>query len=413
MRLRHAPFGRFLPLGLFALAGCSGTSAPSDDPADYDVDTSVSYKLEVSPPRWVVPSAAIPPEARVQPSNNNLDLEHFEDRLFLAWRTGPTHFADSKVELHVVSSIDGGETWEHETTIAIGADLREPRFVSLGGTLHLYYFEAGADFYAFRPKRIWRITRSAFREWSAPAVYSEKAEVHWDTKVRGGVAYMSSYVGNHYLGGESAIDVFLKRSTDGITWTDVDSNKVNPYHGGVSEVAFELDEDQTLWVITRNEDGDDSGFGSHLCSAPSGKLADWSCPARCDPERYDSPKMIRHGKDLYVIARHDIGGPFDEGRDDLSMEDRRRQYALDYWNRPKRTAIYQIDKTARKLVHLLDLPSAGDTAYPAVRRTGAHTFLIGNYTSPPSDADRSWFEGQTAEEGTQIYFVTLTFAPES
>ena len=31
-------------------------------------------------------------------------------------------------------------------------------------------------------------------------------------------------------------------------------------------------------------------------------------PEVCDPERYDSPEMFRHGKEIYMVARGDIGG---------------------------------------------------------------------------------------------------------
>lgn len=391
--------------------GC-GNSAPSDDPADWDVDTSVEYALEVSPIEWLVPSSALPERAVLQPSNNNLDLELFEDRRFFSWRTGPDHWASSEVQLHVISSADEGRTWDYETTIDLDSDVREPRFVAISGALHLYYFEAGTDKFRFQPKKIWRTTRNDLGDWTVPVVHSDAEEVLWDVKVRGGVAYMGSYIGNHYEAGESAIDVFLKRSEDGVSWVHVDAAKPSLYRGGVSEIAYELDEDGTLWIVTRNEDGDATGFGSHLCSAPPGNMSAWQCPAKSDPERYDSPKMIRHGRDLYVIARRDIGGPYDQGLDHLDFSTRRTRYQLDYWNRPKRTAIYRIDKTARKLVHLIDLPSAGDTAYPAVRRLDAHTFLVANYTSPLADPDRTWVQGQGSNEGTQIYFVTLRFNPK-
>ena len=119
--------------------------------------------------------------------------------------------------------------------------------------------------------------------------------------------------------------------------------------------------------------------------------------------------MIRHGDDLYVIARRDLDGHYDE-KSDKPFEEARRQYQLDYWERAKRTAIYKVDKAAKKLVHLVDLPSAGDTAYAAVRRLDAHSFLIANYTSPiDHDLDRSWVDGQSSTDGTQIYFLTLRF----
>ena len=62
--------------------------------------------------------------------------------------------------------------------------------------------------------------------------------------------------------------------------------------------------------------------------------------------------------------------------------------------------------------HIVDLPSAGDTAFPSVRRTGPHTFLVANYSSPLDQASASWLAGQTAAQGTGIYLLTLTFVPE-
>ena len=62
-------------------------------------------------------------------------------------------------------------------------------------------------------------------------------------------------------------------------------------------------------------------------------------------------------------------------------------------------------------MHVVDLPGAGDTAFPSVRRTGPNTFLVANYTSPLADPDRPWIVGQTSTEGTQIYLLTLTFTP--
>jgi len=391
-----------------AVAGCAPAD-PSDDPADYDVDATVDYELEVSPLTWVVPSIGLPArDLSIRASNNNLDIELFDGRRFLAWRTNVNHWASDTVQLHVVSSADEGTTWDFEETIAIGADIREPRFIALNGRLFLYYFEGGTNFAAFEPRKIWRTERLGLHDWTSPAIHSERKEVLWDTKVRGGVAWMGSYIGNHYLAGQSNIDVFLKKSTDGITWTDLDPAKPALYTGGVSEIAYEWDEGGDLWLVTRNEDGDAHGFGSQICSAPKSAQSDWACPD-AEPDRYDSPKMIRHGDDLYVIARRDLDGHYDE-KSDKPFEEARRQYQLDYWERAKRTAIYKVDKAAKKLVHLVDLPSAGDTAYAAVRRLDAHSFLIANYTSPiDHDLDRSWVDGQSSTDGTQIYFLTLRF----
>ena len=170
------------------------------------------------------------------------------------------------------------------------------------------------------------------------------------------------------------------------------------YDGGVSEVAFEFDETGGLWAVTRNEDGDESGFGSHLCTAPHDALSVWDCPSTSAPERYDSPELFRHGAEIYLVARRDVGGVF--GEDDN---------ILDYSLRPKRTALYRIDQEERRIEHLVDLPGAGDTAFPSVKRTGAHSFMVANYTSPLDDPDISWIDAQISERGTQIYLMDLSF----
>jgi hypothetical protein len=56
----------------------------------------------------------------------------------------------------------------------------------------------------------------------------------------------------------------------------------------------------------------------------------------------------------------------------------------------------QIPRPSHPAVSNADLHSAGDAAFPAVRRTGPHTFLVANYTSPLSDPDRTWIVGQTS-----------------
>ncbi len=372
--------------------------APSDDPADWEVDPSVSYRIEVSEPRWVVPSAGLPAETEPMLSNNNVDIIYFQDRLFMAWRTGPTHFASEDVLMYIVSSTDGGVTWDYESTVDLDSDVREPRFLAYRGKLQLLFFQAGTDLVAFEPITMWRMHRRGFGDWTDPEILVDGPEVPWRVKVRNGIAWMTSYAGEHYAGGNTRVEVYFKQSTDGLLWELVDDQPW-VYEGGVSEAAFEFDSDGSLWVVTRNEDCDDSGCGSHVCWAPAQALGSWECPAVSDPERYDSPDLFRHGEDIYLLARRDIGGPF--GPDGALM---------DYSLRPKTSALYQLDKSNRAVVHLQDLPGAGDTAFPSVRRMDAHTYLMANYTSPLDDPESSWIAGQAGP--TSLYLLTITFVPE-
>lgn len=393
---------RLFILSFVSLAvGCTGIAdSPSNDPADYEVDTSKTYTLQVSEPRWVVPSDAIPVAIDVQESNNNVDIAYYDGRLFMSWRSGPTHFASEDPQMHVMSSADNGLTWDFEHTIDLDTDLREPRLISYKGELQLLFFQAGVIMTAFEPQRILRTWRKGFQDWTELETVNPEPEVPWDIKVRNGRLLMTSYAGGHYEE-DSDVEVFFKESTDGLVWEKI-NNKETVYTGGVSEVAFEFGSDGTLWLVTRNEDGDASGYGSHVCYAPADNITEWVCPEICDPERYDSPEMFRHGDTIYLIARRDIGGPY--GPDDANV--------IDYSLRPKRTAIYEIDQENKQVVHLMDIPGVGDTAFPAVWRTGPHSFIMANYTSPLDEPDVTWLEGQSSRRGTQIYLMDIEFVAQ-
>ena len=391
----------------------AGVQAPSDDPADWVVDTSVEYKVTASPVRWVVPSKALPPETKPGVANNNVDIVLHGDRLYMAWRTGPTHFASTHIRMLVVSSTDRGQTWDFELEISIGADVREPRFLSFRGRLLLIYFEAGVNPVEFQPLKMWRTERLGQGKWSTPEVWGNPRVVPWCLRSRGETVYFTSYAGTHYGSGQGDLGVYFTASDDGLNFKPVSgAGKGVVYHGGVSEVAFELDEAGDLWAVTRNEDGDDTGFGSHLCTAKAGALGSWTCPKTSDPNRYDSPWMFRHGDDLYLAARRDVGGPYDMGKTGLTFKEKKADYLKAYSLRPKRFALYRIDRKNMKVVHLMDLPGVGDTAFPSVRRTGAHTFLLANYTAPLDRPDITWLEAQMSPKGTQIYLLELTFSPK-
>jgi hypothetical protein len=58
----------------------------------------------------------------------------------------------------------------------------------------------------------------------------------------------------------------------------------------------------------------------------------------------------------------------------------------------------------------MNLPGAGDTAFPSIIRLDANRFLIANYSSPIHKRKRrSWLNGQLNETG--IYLQILTFKP--
>jgi len=284
--------------------------------------------------------------------------------------------------------------------------VRETLFYEVGGALFFTFFEGGTDSLAFEPRQMWRTERLGDGDWSALEPWGDEGEVPWEVQVRDGVAYLTSYFGEHYDldAGSEPVDVRFAASTDGRTW---DQRVV--YSGGGSEAAFEFDGDGRLWADLRNEDGDDTGFGTLLCSAEPDALFDWDCPDVSDPERHDSGRMLVHRGRPWLLGRYDVGGPYDEGRDDLTLQEERLEYLLNYSARPKRTALWSVDRTARTVNLAVELPSAGDTSFPSVVQLDEDRFLVANYTSPPDEPDISWLAGQLSDEGTRIYLVEIEF----
>jgi hypothetical protein len=394
-----------------AHAGPLGPSA--DELWNGLIDPDAQYQVRVSPPLWVVPGPASAQHLWIGPANNNLSLAIHGGRVFLAWRTAPTHFASSSSRIHVVSSPTAEGPWTAETTIALGRDVREPFLLSVGSRLFLYFAELGSSAYRVEPNALLRIERLGPRQWTTAEVWGGAGEVAWDFKVRRGRAWMTSYRGGVYGLRQSDIALRFRTSTDGVRWEDLPAEGAAVYHGGVSEAAFEFDDRGRLWAVTRNERGDESGFGSHLVTAAAETPWRWTFPERSSPERHDSPRLFRYGKDLYLIARRDPVAVFDWGGPSWPRLFHRLILLASYSLRPKRTSLYRIDTETRQIQPLLDLPGVGDTAFPSVVRTGPHELLVANYTSPRLLSGAPWIAGQLFPAGTAIYLVKLRFEPTS
>ena len=163
----------------------------------------------------------------------------------------------------------------------------------------------------------------------------EPGEVAWELKEHGGKVWMTSYRGGHYDLRGRPLDVLFRVSEDGVSWRPVRADGAPVYRGGVSETAFEFDREGGLWAVTRNEDGDKTGFGSHVAHAPPGRPGDWEFPKRCVPERFDSPRMFAQAGEIYLIARRDPVRPFGSGWAWLPRGLRRPLLWASYSLRPK------------------------------------------------------------------------------
>ncbi|MBZ0272292.1 hypothetical protein K8I61_09650 [bacterium] len=416
-------------VALVAAFGCQ--IDPNDDFADVDPDTFDPTRYETDDPDddaaadddagdddagdddglpegtvQVVPSVDLPKAVQTQNANNNLDVAYHNGRVYLAFRTAPTHFASPLARIYVISSEDQ-IAWRYEGEFWRGRDLREPRLLSWNGRLFLYFAVLGTNSFDFEPGGMMVTELDEDGSWSEPAWFYGEGFIPWRAKVVNGTPYMLAYIG-----GESIYDFFgaelfvhFLTTADGRNWVPVVPGSAAVLQGGCSETDFVLLDDGSLVSVCRNEAGDADGFGSKICTAPADDLADWTCAP--DPRKFDSPLMFRDGGDVYIIGRRNVTdtGNFDLMRDDLPAFLRGLFYSADYWFRQKRCAVWSVDADAMEAAFAFDLPSRGDTCFPGLLDNGDGTYEVYNYSSPVDGPDVFWLAGQLGP--TNIYRTTI------
>lgn len=393
-----------LLLAAISLAGCK----KDDDPApDSEIGALVPELYDFA---QVVPGPGLPSEVQPMDSNNNLDVEWHDGRLFLAFRTSPDHFASDQTVLYVVSTTDE-EQWRYEGQFNLATDLREPQLVSWNGELHFYFAVLGDDPAAFEPQGSRHTTYRGPDSWDPVAEIFPDDFIPWRIKPIGDRLSVTGYTGGGGVYDPETSEPIRVRwlgSDDGVTWDAwVPGNEIVS-EGGGSESDLVVREDGSVVAVIRNEAGDDTGFGSKICTAPASAPGDWDCIT--EPRKYDSPLMFEREGRIWLIGRKTMteDGDYDLGRDDLALAERYLFYQLTYWQAPKRCALWEVDPETRTVHWILDLPSRGDTCFPEAVDLG-DDLLVYNYSCDPDGPDLSWVDGQTGQ--TQIYRQVLDFTP--
>lgn len=373
------------------------------------------HEARVVETRRVVPSPGLPPEVALGASNNNLDVvRHSDGYVYLAFRTAPHHFANPDTAIYVVRSRDES-TWQMEARFHLGHDLREPRLLSLGETLFLYVSRLGKDALAFEPAGLSIAERSPGGSWSELEPLAPGGDrppyMGWRVRMANGRPVMMVYSGGEslYSFDREPLRVEMWRSDDGRHWGPYDAAHPVVYEGGGSEADFALGDDGTLYGVIRNEAGDETGWGAKICRAPAGALAHWTC--RSDRRKYDSPFMFWHDGEAYLIGRRNLhgDGAYDLGRFPGWLL-RTLWNQVNYSLTPKRCALWRYVQDEDRFAFLLDLPSRGDTCFPAVlegERPGE--FVVYDYSCDLDGPDLAWLRGQRG--ATFVYRHVVRFEP--
>jgi len=301
--------------------------------------------------------------------NSNTHLIYWRDAFFLVYARSRFHMGNSDSRLVVRRSADGREWTEVALLGMPGEDIRDPKFAAIGDRLFLYALPNTG----FEPEPYGTVvaTSDDGLTWSSFTPVEPQGWLLWEPKTLDGQTwYATAYWHEH---GRSA----LFRSTDGLTWAHV-----SDIHQGDrnDETANAFLSDGRMLVTARLE-GDDRAWhqgspnAATLLAVAAPPYTKWTT-TRSATARLDGPALFTDNGRVYAVGRFDPEG-LDQWYGGSSLLGR------------KRTAIYEVTPDA--LIHLSDLPSAGDTSYAgAVVRDG---YLYTTYYTSATARDYPWLLG--------------------
>ena len=167
--------------------------------------------------------------------------------------------------------------------------------------------------------------------------------------------------------------------------------------------------DGSLFGVIRNEEGDESGWGSKLCRATSAALGAWTCTD--DPRKFDSPNVFLHDGEVYFFARRNLAN---DGRYDLGVGSglvRMLRNQLAYITEAKRCAPLALRPGDRTVGYVLDSPSRGDTCFASVLPDEApDRIVVYDYSSDLEGPELPWTAAQRRPTYIYRHVLELTRA---
>jgi hypothetical protein len=354
---------------------------------------SVGY----SPLQQIIPSDNLPKEVVPQNSNNNLDVYRWNGRYYVAFRTAPSHFASSKTTMYIISTTDF-DNWKFEMEIALGTDVREPRFYASKQRLFFMFFKGGKKRFKFEPQGVFQ-TNFDGQKWAAlteiktiPLGY-----VPWRIKQYKDKYYLSSYEGINEYKFKEACALRLFVSDNGQDWSAISDAPQLDHPRAIAEMAFDVDDRGDLWGIARLEF--DGAYMMHAKAGQWNQMEYWY-----SEYKFDSPFIFKHLGDFYMISRRNLSGKF------ARKPQRYKHNLVDYSFRKKTTALFKLDTCNHTLLHLQDFGTTGDCAFPSVQKISENEYLVFDYSCAIDKRPKNWISGQLGK--TNIYWTKITFGTD-
>lgn len=358
----------------------------------------MAQKVSFTPLENVTTSGKLPTNIKIQHSNNNLDLAYFNERFYFAFRTAPTHFASKKTRIYVVSSSDR-KNWELETEIHLDKDLREPRFVTFRDSLFLFFFMGGSNPFKFDPQEVLLVKTAGKKNWTAKVNVGLDGFVPWRVRNQNDTLFMSAYYGKNIYNKKHRSDLRIFFSHDGTAWQPVSQeSQVSIPHAEEGEFIF--DKSGCFYSVVRLESN-----GSLVCKGEMCQPQKWVW--RRYKHKYDSSLLFEHNNEIYLVARRNVPGEMDRVKNRKSETQGRIKNLLHYWFSSKKTALFKFNKNDLSITHIVDFPSNGDNAYPAIVKIDSNKYWLFNYSSNIKGKNKVWISGQLGK--TYIYETILSF----
>ncbi len=353
----------------------------------------LSQHVKTNPLKEIIPSKVNSKGEKLRSSNNNLDVTTFNSKFYLATRNAPSHFASKKAKL-IIWKGNNLDSLELSQTIEMRSDLREPRFFSKNDTLFLMFFQAGTKKFKFQPKSAWVMFLNK-NTWSKPKqINLPQGYVPWRIKTYNQIHYLSSYEGSKQYNINEPGEIRMFISNNGFDWRGLTKTPQIIHPRAISEGEFVFDSIGNIFGIARLEYD-----GSYIFYGTKDSLDQFEY--RYSEYKFDSPLLFEHNKQFYLLSRRNIDGKFVKKK-------KHKKNLIRYSMKRKTTSLFRVDFSNHCLIHLLDLGTTGDCAFPAIVKKNKDEYYIIDYSSNIKKKKKNWIRGQLGS--TNIYMTTLSFS---
>ena len=226
------------------------------------------------------------------------DLVFWKGSFFLVYISSPSHFANQKSSVMVLTSSDF-ENWEEVICLKVeGKDIRDPKIACIKDSLFIYALLNDS----IDPKPNGTVySRSVNgKDWTP---FTSIAEHGWLFGHPKSIDNEVWYTPAHNW---TFDQLSLLRSTDGVNWQIC---SIIADQKGLDETAIEWVNNDKLIAVTRFEPSS-ALFGSKkngtLVHTSKFPFDDWELMAEDHDLRLDSPSLFIHNQQVYVVARYQI-----------------------------------------------------------------------------------------------------------